>query len=95
MHLILEATARSCLQEDVPFEELAVRRAGGGKAWPSGRGGSVGRQADAKPKSDKKPAALAHRENKNRPAEASSKRPIGRMRDVMQAPKLCVVEPMQ
>lgn len=78
------------VQEDIPFEELAARRAGGGAAprlhSSSSRHGSGLGGADGAGRKGNNQGAQ-HRENKNRPAEQSSKRPVGRSRDVMQAPK--------
>lgn len=82
----------------MPFEELAARRAvvgtaaarpqSGGSAHSSRRGGGTagGAAADAEGAGRGRKQA-PHRENKNRPAEQSSRRPVGRLRDVLQAPK--------
>jgi hypothetical protein len=80
----------------VPFGELAARRAvfgtaalrpqGDSGAHSSKRGGSGGAAADAEGAGRGRKQA-PHRENKNRPAEQSSRRPVGRLRDVLQAPK--------
>ena len=83
----------------MPFEELAARRAVYGNAAPhplggskpSSRGGGGGAAAaDAAAGAGGAPKGQKHRphrENKNRPAEQSSRRPVGRLRDVVQAPK--------
>lgn len=89
-------------QADVPFEQLAAQRAGGGaraarlhsslsRGRSSSRGDSGAAGADAAGGSKDSQARhrkeKPHRENKNRPAEASSRRPVSRLRDVVQAPK--------
>lgn len=68
---------------DVPFEQLAVLRAGGIAAGPQRLATGSLQQRQRKRKQ-----TLQHRDNKNRPTEASSRQPIKRLRDVIQGPKL-------
>mmetsp|Transcript_4555 Transcript_4555/g.13100 ORF Transcript_4555/g.13100 Transcript_4555/m.13100 type:complete len:325 (-) Transcript_4555:426-1400(-) len=75
--------------EDIPFEKLAARRAGGdsaGQAFAQGLGssGSGKMRKGSRYGKGEKP----HRENKNRPTEASSRKPVGRLRDVVQTPRI-------
>ncbi|KOM47881.1 hypothetical protein LR48_Vigan07g158500 [Vigna angularis] len=62
---------------DVTFEELQKARSNGAHAFIQ------------KPKEDKK----LKRANKNRPMEASSKKPVSAFREVIQAPKKVVRDP--
>lgn len=76
----------SIMQADVPFEQLAAARAGA-PSQGGARGDTLG-GGGPNHKHRKRKQTLQHRENKNRPAETSSRRPIGRLRDVLQAPKM-------
>ena len=80
------------VQEDVPFEVLAAQRAGDVAAGPNGAAmGPSGGALTGKRRSGSKGGGSKdrpHRENKNRPAEASSRRPVGRLRAVVQGPHM-------
>lgn len=64
---------------DVSFEELQKARANG---FHSGH-----------PKGPKYDSQKSRRANKNRPMEISSKKPVGRFREVIQAPKKVIRDP--
>lgn len=72
---------------------LAAQRAGAVTAGPNGAAaGPFGGALTGKRRSGSKGGSggkdRPHRENKNRPAEASSRRPVGRLRDVVQGPRM-------
>ena len=77
-------------QAGLSLEELAARHGDGSSPagmLPEGADRLTAWLPHAKKRRKGGAGAPAHRENKNRPTEASSKRPIGRLRDVLQAPK--------
>ncbi len=63
---------------DIPLEVLLQLKQDG-----TGLQGEAARQAAAKAKQK-----TFHRETKNRPSEMSSKRPVARFREAIQAPKM-------
>jgi hypothetical protein len=65
---------------EVPFEVLeALHQDGTGPSGAAARAAAVAAKQ-----------LVFHRENKNRPQEVSSKRPVSRFREVLQVPKQCV-----
>lgn len=70
---------------DIPFEELQALRSDG--SGPPQWGGAAARRGE------RAAAAAKKRENKNMPMALSSKKPVPRLRDVVQAPKKVFRDP--